>query len=132
MARSHRRILEMCDALEAIADDLPSRVDRLRCLTLASNLMPHLREAWRFEEEAVFPAFARIAGAEHVVARLRAEHFEDGCAAEDLTEALLAHGHGRPIESAEAFGYMLRALFGSMRRHVAFEHDHVMPAIRGD
>lgn len=129
MARAHAQKLKLCDQLEAIADDLPSRVDRLQCLTVASSLVPLLRECHRFEEEIVFPVFARAREGEQVVARLIAEHLEDDCAAEDLSEVLLAHGHGRPIENPEAFGYMLRALFEKMRRHIAFERDHVLPAV---
>lgn len=131
IGRVHAEKLRLCDALEAIADDLPWRVDRLQCLTIASSLVPLLRECHRFEEEVVFPAFALARGQQDVVARLKTEHLQDDCAAEDLTEALTAHGHGLPIENPEAFGYMLRALFESMRRHVAFERDHVLPAVAG-
>lgn len=130
MTRAHAEKLRLCDALEAIADDLPSRVDRLQCLAVASSLVPLLRECHRFEERIVFPAFSRSDGGQAVVARLTAEHVEDDCAAEDLSEALLAHGHGGPIENPEALGYMLRALFGSMRRHIAFERDHLLPRMR--
>ncbi len=129
MARGHARMLEACDALEALADDLPSDVDRLRCLMLASSLLPLLDACHRFEEAAVFPAFATTQRRADIVARLSAEHLQDRCAAEDLTEALLAHGHGRPIANPEALGYMLRALFDSMRRHIAFERDCIVPML---
>ncbi|WP_246671978.1 MULTISPECIES: hemerythrin domain-containing protein [unclassified Mesorhizobium] len=131
MRRAHVQKLALCHILEGIADDLPSRVDRLQCLAVAADLLPLLRECHRFEEEVVFPAFARQTGEEDTVARLKLEHLEDESAAADLSEALLAHGHGRPIENPEAFGYMLRAFFESMRRHIAFERDHVLPEILG-
>jgi hypothetical protein len=127
----HAQKLKLCDALEAIADALPSRLDRLQCLAVASSLVPLLRECHRFEEEHVFPVFARRRGGGEIVARLKAEHLEDDCAAEDLSEALLGYGHGRPVENPEAFGYMLRALFGAMRRHIAFERDHLLPKLGG-
>lgn len=127
--RVHDEKLKLCDALETIADDLPARVDRLQCLTVASTLVPLLRECQRFEEENVFPAFANSGGSEAVVARLVSEHVEDSFAAEDISEALLAHGHGQPIENPEALGYMLRAMFEALRRHVAFEQDHVLPKV---
>jgi len=130
MARAHTEKLKLCDALEAIADHLPFFVDRLQCLAVASSLVPLLRECHRFEEEIVFPAFAEARGADQVIARLKSEHFEDAGAAEDLSEALLTHGHGQPIDNPEALGYMLRALFESMRRHIAFERDHILPAIK--
>lgn len=129
IVRAHERKLRLCDALEAIADDLPSRVDPLLCLDVASSLVPMLRASHRFEEEVVFPAFARTETEERIVARLRAEHLEDECLAEDLSEALLARGHGGEIANPEAFGYMLRALFEALRRHIAFERDHLLPAL---
>nr|WP_133772043.1 hemerythrin domain-containing protein [Enterovirga rhinocerotis] len=129
MVRAHEHKLKVCDALEAIADDLPSRVDRLQCLVVASYLVPLLRECHRFEEETVFPAYARSRGTGAVLDRLKGEHLIDEGAADDLTDLLLQTGRGRPIENPEAFGYMLRAFFESARRHVAFERDHVLPAI---
>lgn len=129
VARAHERKLRLCDALEAIADDLPSRVDPLLCLDVASSLLPMLRASHSFEEEIVFPAFAQTEQRERIVARLRAEHLEDECLAEDLSEALLAHGHGGPIVNPEAFGYMLRAFFEALRRHIAFERDHLLPTL---
>jgi hypothetical protein len=57
------------------------------------------------------------------------EHVEDSVAAEDISETLLAHGHGKPIDNPEALGYMLRAMFEALRRHVAFEQDHVLPKV---
>ncbi|MBZ9991574.1 hemerythrin domain-containing protein [Mesorhizobium sp. BH1-1-5] len=129
MRRAHVQKLALCHMLEGIADDLPSRVDRLQCLAVAADLLPLLGECHRFEEEVVFPVFARRSGEEDTVARLKLEHLEDQSAAADLSEALLAYGHGRPIENPEAFGYMLLAFFESMRRHIAFERDHVLPEV---
>ncbi len=130
MRRLHAAKLELCAALEAIADDLPARIDRFRCLTVASNLVPLLRACHRLEEEAVFPAFAAQRDEMAVIARLKTEHLEDECAAEELTEMLLAIGHGETVANPEAFGYMLRAFFEAARRHIAFERDHVLVSIR--
>ncbi len=129
MRRAHVQKLALCHMLEGIADDLPSRVDRLQCLAVAADLLPLLRECHRFEEEVVFPVFVRRTGEEDTVARLKLEHLEDQSAAADLSEALLAHGHGGPIANPEAFGYMLRAFFEALRRHIAFERDHLLPAL---
>ncbi len=129
LTRMHAEKLELCVALEAIADDLPARVDRLKCLSLASTRVPLLRASHRPADEEVFPAFVAERGEERVIARLAAEHLEDDCAAEDLTEVLLAIGHGAPIGNPEAFGYMLRAFFEAVRRHIAFERDHILTAI---
>lgn len=61
--------------------------------------------------------------------RLRAEHVEDECFAGEVTEILLAIGHGETVENPEAIGFMLRGLFENLRRHIAFEREHVLPMI---
>ena len=127
--RGHREVLRLCDELEAIADTLPASIDQLRCLAAAESLMPLLRACHRFEEDSVFPAYLGAVGQAEVVARLRREHVEDYCAAQELTEVLREAGRGHPVANCEALGYMLRAFFGSVRRHVAFERDHVLPAL---
>ena len=125
----------LCDELEAIADSLPSRLDRLRCLDLASRLVPLLRAAHRYEEELIFPAFqagSPLASATGTILRLKSEHlYDEGCA-EELTEELMRIGHGGRIDNAEALGFMLRAFFGTVRRHVAFEIDHLLASTRPD
>ncbi|TIT86606.1 MAG: hemerythrin domain-containing protein, partial [Mesorhizobium sp.] len=108
-------------------------VDRLQCLGVANTIVPLLREIHRYEETVVFPAYeAALTLAESKLAstnRLRAEHLEDECYADELTEALLAIGHGDRIENAEAVGFMLRGFFESVRRHIAFEREHILPRI---
>lgn len=129
MERGHEELLRLCDALEAIADALPARLDQLDCLSAAERLEPLLRACHRFEEGRVFPLYLAALGRPDVVARLHREHVEDACAAHELAEILREAGSGRAVENCEALGYMLRAFFGTMRRHVAFERDHVLPAL---
>lgn len=133
ISEAHHRKLDMCDVMEAIADALPS-VDRLQCLQLANQLVPLLRDAHRYEEEVVFPVFEQAGGLGRLariasVRRLKSEHVEDECAAQDLTELLLEIGHGGSIANPEALGFMLRAFFDTMRRHIAFEREHVVPIV---
>lgn len=132
MKRAHFEKLRLCEALEEIADSLPGQVDRLKCLGIANTLVPLLREVHRYEEEMVFPAYRAAAGCDvetSTLQRLRAEHIEDECFADEVTEALLAVGHGKAVSNAEALGFMLRGLFETMRRHIAFEREHILPLI---
>ncbi|WP_084636778.1 hemerythrin domain-containing protein [Mesorhizobium sp. WSM3626] len=127
----HDRKLRICDELEAIADRLPS-VDRLKCRLMATELVPLLRMSHAREEEHLFPALAKDATEGKRMAslgRLRAEHIEDECAAQDLTDTLLTIGHGGGVANPEALGFMLRAFFRASRRHIAFEREHVLPFI---
>jgi hemerythrin-like domain-containing protein len=133
MTNAHHAKLRLCEALEEIADRLPADVDRFRCLEIASSLVPLMRRCHEYEEAIVYPAFeaahSATGGAAGTVRRLKAEHVEDECAAQDLSEVLLAVGHGDAIGNPEAVGFMLRAFFEAVRRHVAFEREHVLPAI---
>ncbi|MER8576475.1 hemerythrin domain-containing protein [Mesorhizobium sp. M1338] len=131
MKRAHREKLQLCDALERIADALPS-VDRLKCLGTANAIIPLLRDIHRYEETAIFPAYEEaVVGNTNLAStrRLRAEHVEDECFADEVTEILLAIGHGETVENPEAIGFMLRGLFENLRRHIAFEREHVLPMI---
>jgi hemerythrin-like domain-containing protein len=91
-----------------------------------------MRRSHDIEETRIFPLFER--GFAHgpraiSVARLKAEHVADECSASDVSEELLRIGHGGEIGNPEALGFMLRAFFESLRRHIAFEREHVVPTL---
>lgn len=133
MERALEEKIRLCDILEEIADSLPDNIDKARCLQIASVLVPVVRSTHRYEEEVIFPAYQSALAEDTLpspLKRLRSEHYEDECYADELTEALLAVARGGDVKNAEAFGYMLRAFFESVRRHVAFEREHVLPAIQ--
>lgn len=133
MARIHEAKIDLCRQLEAIADSLPGDIDPVACMKAAQALIPVLREAHRFEEAVVFPAYDDLLSdhaAPTSTSRLRTEHIEDECFAADLTEILLKLGHGEQITNAETFGFMLRGFFDGVRRHIAFENEHITPVIR--
>ena len=133
VAAAHARQLALCADLEAIADDLPSQVDRQRCLHLARAVCPTVANAQSLEERVVFPAMRALLPSMpelgQTLERLRWEHFEDMCFAEELHDALLAMGCGEPTLGAEAIGYMVRGFFESLRRHVAFEREILLPLL---
>ena len=133
MTLIHDRKVALCEELENIADSLPSNVDELACLSVATKLVPILRLAHEYEESVIFSAYEKAvagSGQSMSVERLRCEHISDECFAADLTEILLKIGHGGDVDQAETLGYMLRGFFDSLRRHVAFENEHVAPIIR--
>ena len=86
------------------------------------------------EEELLFPLFEASAAAQQAdatIGRLKSEHVYDECSAEEITEELLHIGHGHPIRNPEAFGFMLRAFFDPVRRHLAFERELLLIARQG-
>lgn len=125
---------ELCDQLEAIADSLPDQIDRLLCLRVAGRLVPLMRQAHRYEEELLFPlveAAWTSPGHDMTIRRLKSEHVYDECSAEQITEELLRIGHGHLLHNPEAFGFMLRAFFDPVRRHLAFERELLLIARQG-
>lgn len=131
MRSAHVAKLRLCETLEQVADALPDAVDRVLCLRVAAELAPFLRAVHRFEEQRIFPAYeaARALSAASPTARLRAEHFEDECFADDVTDTLLQIGRGGAVANPEATGFMLRGFFETLRRHIAFEAEHILPLI---
>ena len=134
MGHAHDEKLRFCDMLEEIADALPDDIDRFKCLSVANALAPLVRSVHRFEEEVVFPAYSKSCEEDCSASlqRLATEHLADECFADEITEVLLSMGHGSPVENAEAVGFMLRGFFESVRRHIAFEREHILPVIAAD
>lgn len=129
----HGEQLDLCRELEEIADSLPGEVNRQKCIYAAKALGPLTMGAHRFEEDILFPWVERNAKASQDLAstleRLKYEHFEDECFIEELIDALLRLGAADATLNAEATGYMLRGFFVSMRRHIAFEQDHLLAMV---
>jgi hemerythrin-like domain-containing protein len=126
--QAHDEQLRLCNELEDIADSLPSTVNRQKCIYAAKALGPLIRGVHHFEDNILFPSFeARMLASPDfakTLARLKFEHFEDECFADELAERLLMLGIGRGEINMEATGYMLRGFFESVRRHIAFERDY--------
>jgi hemerythrin-like domain-containing protein len=118
------RQLNLCDLLEAIADSLPDRIDRQQCLSVARMIGPLTKQAHAAEEQFLFPELASHHGdAEAVIEKLRLEHIEDECFAEEVQFELLQIGRGQPLMQPEATGYMLRGFFEGVRRHIRHEKE---------
>lgn len=132
---AYRQQLALCDRLENIADSLPARVDHRECIEAAAALGPMIRDQHHREETVFFPWLSHRPNAGQALAetleRLTREHFEDECFAEELSETLRRLGSCEPVNS-EALGYMLRGFFEGMRRHIAFERDHLLAALPQD
>ena len=117
IASAHAVQVQMCDAMERIADGLPDEVDRRLCAQVASCLQFDLPLHHHDEETALFPLLKMRArpedGLDQILERLASEHDSDTDFASEIAEALetLAQG-GRP-SNPEMLGYMLR---GSLER----------------
>ena len=130
LKKAHDVQLALCEALEEIADSLPANADRQTCANAARSLLPLMNEIHRYEEETLFPMLeSRSIGDRELadaILRLKGEHVEDACYAEELTDTLTRLGSGDEPMNAEAAGYMLRGFFESIRRHIAFEQQFIL------
>ncbi|MEM9470436.1 MAG: hemerythrin domain-containing protein [Pseudomonadota bacterium] len=132
--RQHHRLkMKLCDALEDFADCLPNQIDVQNCLALSRCVLPTVRNAQLMEETQLFPqlmqAYPDDRRLQDSLDRLRQEHLEDDSFADEI--ACLLHDcgcTGKP-SNAESAGYMLRGFFSSIRRHVAFENECLIPLI---
>nr|WP_316654577.1 hemerythrin domain-containing protein [uncultured Gellertiella sp.] len=129
MLSSQDEQLALCRELENIADSLPSSINRQKCIYAAQALQPLMKATHDYEESVFFPWLETSGAASpalgETLTRLKFEHFEDECYAEDLVDVLLKLGRAEPV-NVEATGYMLRGFFEALRRHIAFEREHLM------
>ncbi len=87
-----------------------------------------------FEETSLFPVLLHWQSlngeVRNTIERLKIEHQVDQCYAEEVEEMLRSYGEGRPQFTADAAGFMLRGFFESMRRHIAFEQQMLVPLLK--
>lgn len=140
----HTSQMKLCTELEDLADALPEDLDGARCARAARALNPAVQHAHRFEEDDLFPWLSAkmandntaSAALKDSLKRLRYEHLEDESFAEELADKMLDYIHNRDrldekerAERAELLGYMLRGFFEGVRRHIAFEQEHILPLL---
>ena len=131
-----RACLDLCDALEQIADRLPENLQCGQCLEVARSIYPTVKQSHEFEEASLFPLLIDESRPDEktrmTIQRLHAEHWEDESFAFEVRDALMEFASNPRHSNVEALGYMLRGFFEGVRRHVAFEWEHVVPALRNN
>ncbi len=122
------RLFDLCAALEAFADALPLRVDTRAAALLTARTCTTLRRCHRGEEAAILPVL-QISDPTMgpIFDRLRAEHLEDRDNACDLRDAVAEFDPRARTRQGDEIGYMVRGLSMSLRRHVAFDRDVILP-----
>lgn len=119
LEQSYHQLLDLCDVLEAIADQLP-HPDTDLCLSTADALEPLVELTHGLEEDVLFPTLAAANRRElnQTMERLRREHLSDMATAGEVSDALRAVASCSSPLSSDAVGYLLRSFFDSMRRHI--------------
>jgi len=128
----HARQLELCDALEFIADGLPDRVDSKLLREVTSVLAHGMSAHFKFEEDELFPLMRQRASADASLigafAQLAKEHERDADLGDELADELNAFSFRGTPRNVEMLGYMLRGYFEGQRRHIEWENTIVLPA----
>jgi hypothetical protein len=117
--------LEICCTLESLADSLPE-VDLNLARALAGVLEPSWIEHVSFQDEVLFPILSRDVERALLVARLdtlKREHTEISGRFGELNEQIVLVIEGE-AHNADAFGYLVRGVFESLRSHI--DHEAVL------
>lgn len=118
-------LLRLCDDLETVADRLPAAISPHDCKLLAARLDMLMTETHVEEERVLIPLLMSDGRVElsQLANRLRREHEVDTVTMQEVVEALRTLAGARPMTSPDATGYLLRAFFESLRRHIHSEQD---------
>jgi hemerythrin-like domain-containing protein len=134
IAHDHILQIQICDAMERIADGLPDDIDRRLCVQVATCLKYDLPIHHLEEETGLFPLLLQRADPARqiglVLDRLASEHDMDAEFAGEIAESLDLLGRGERVTNSEMIGYMLRGFFERYRRHIHWEEELVMPIAR--
>ena len=124
--------LELCDALEEIADALPQRPCNGAVQRIISKLDGDLARQIAAAEQQLFATLEQPnnkSDLNRIIQKLKIERSSD----EDLAGELLASFEAilqyQKIQDSESFGYMLRGYFESKRRQLGWMTDVVLPMI---
>jgi hypothetical protein len=121
----YERVTAACDALESIADSLPDRVAAGECEKAADETVAALVHMHDCETRLLLPLLRASQRPEfnRIAKDIDQTHKVDSEAAMEVEEVLKAFAHGRPILSTDATGYLLRAFFEGIRRHIGRQRD---------
>ncbi len=133
LSELHAAQLDICRLLEQVADGLPDEIDSQSFLQLSRNVYPAVKSAHELEENNLFPLLEHKMGSEdgilHSIERLQFEHWEDESFAQEIGDCLLRYVTEPETQNPDALSYMLRGFFEGVRRHIAFESEHVLPLL---
>lgn len=131
VAEHARRVGDLCDLLEAIADDLPRKTKPIwrEVIRLCSTIIPN-----HYDDVigVVVPVLMRRTegdiDCESVLRRLHADYIDGRVRLPELTDILddAIRSDGPAIEP-EALGFALRSFFQAIRRQTDWEIDVLLP-----
>lgn len=135
LSRHFQSQLGLCAALEDIADSLPHDVNKQKCMLAAQSIPAIVKAAHEFEERFLYPSLKTReptpVSLPLNLERLCAEHCEDESFGDEVADALQELAEGQ-LQNVDKLSYMLRGFFEGMRRHIAFEQEHLLPLLANE
>jgi len=132
--QEHCAEMFLCDRLEQLADALPEPLDTEITPQSIATLRRCVRRHIILEEKYLFPMLMKRAKPgefnEELLTQICREHAADeshAYEAADEMEGALSCGR---VLKPDMLGYMLRCLFESRRRHIAWENAIIFPLAR--
>lgn len=124
LGADHRRLMQLCDDLEVMADALPAMPSAAEAQRLASELRELVQTDEAQERAYLAMMFARDRDDPLASALLRhvgTRHATDAARADELIATLAPDAGDAARVSPDALGYMLRCFFEGCRRAMDFE-----------
>lgn len=131
VAEHARRVSQMCDLLEALADDLPRRPTPVwrEAKRMCNAVIPgHYNDVLGLIVPALLKRTQGDQACEELLHRLKLDFEDEASRLTELNDLMVdALGEdGRKI-GPEALGYALRGFFGALRRNSCWETDVLLP-----
>lgn len=131
VAAHANRVSQMCDLLEALADDLPRRpVPVWREATrMCNDVIPgHYHDVLSLLVPTLLKRTEGDLDCEDLLQRLQLDFEDEACRLAELNDLMVdAVGEDSGKIGAEALGYALRGFFGALRRNTSWETDVLLP-----
>lgn len=120
---------ELGRLLEEIADSLPHRANHSRVRAARDILNERIPYFFDFRTACLFPMLRKKGdpGLSEVLDRTEPEYLEDRHYAEEIVEIFDHFLSTDEFSNPESFGYMLRSVFATSRRRIAWEKDYLLP-----
>lgn len=131
VAEHANRVSQMCDLLEALADDLPRRPIPVwrEATRMCNDVIPgHYHDVVFLLVPILLRRTQGDVDCEDLLQRLQSDFEDEAYRLTELNELMVdAVGEDGAKIGAEALGYALRGFFGALRRNTSWETDVLLP-----
>ena len=129
--KNHKFHLYLCDAIEAVADGLPTKIDKDWCRRILDILPIELSLHHKDEELGLFPLLQKRSKSEDgipsILNQLEREHLVDSDRASELLIPLSELSSGLTPKHTNVIDCIFNGFVEAYRRHLIREIDFLLP-----